>query len=149
MPDKELIICAARGGRGSRAVQVEAIRVARERHARLVFLYIVDVHALGEVDESLLPSVRAELEWLGSALMQVARQRAQQANIQVDVAVREGKVREEISRYVRESGASLLLMGAPRTTAGRGDGEAIDRFARSLEEKTGVQVRLVYPEAVP
>jgi nucleotide-binding universal stress UspA family protein len=145
MSDRELIVCATRGGRGSRAVQLEAVRLARERNARLVFLYVVDVQALGEVDESLVTAVRDELEWLGRALMHVARQRAQQANIQVDVAVREGSVHDEIGHYVRESGASLLLMGAPRGTAGD---TGINPFARELEEETGVQVQLVYPEAV-
>lgn len=149
MSDRDLIVCAARGGRGSRAVQLEAIRVARERNARLVFLYVVDINALGEMDDSLVPAVRAELEWLGKALMHVARQRAQQANIEVDVAVREGSVREEISRYVRQSGASLLLVGAPHATAGHSGDEAASRFARTLEEETGVQVLLVYPQAVP
>jgi nucleotide-binding universal stress UspA family protein len=148
MADSPLIVCATRGGQGSRAAQFQAIRIARERQARLAFLYIVDIHSLGAVDEKLVAAVHAELQWLGKAMLQVARQRAQQLGLDVDVAIREGTVREAMITYLRESQASLLLLGAPRGTSDQFGDDAIEKFARSIEEETGVPVLVVRPEVV-
>lgn len=148
MADRPLIVCATRGGQGSRAAQFQAVQAARERHADLTFLYIVDIHALGEADEKLTEAVHAELHWLGKAMLHVAKQRAEQPGLDVNVAICEGPVREAMANFVREKNAALLLIGAPRGTSNRFGDDAVEGFARSIEEETGVPVQIVRPEAL-
>jgi nucleotide-binding universal stress UspA family protein len=140
------IVCATRGGEGSRAVQLEAIKRAKETGQSLVFLYVTDLAGLGRVDETLAPAVREELNWLGKALLRIAQQRAGAAHLQAQLVIREGNLQEEIGRFLQESKATLLLLGAPRGASSTifGD-DAVERFARAIQEKTGVPVEVVRP----
>ncbi|MDT8304899.1 MAG: universal stress protein [Anaerolineae bacterium] len=143
------VICATRGGQGSRAAQLGAIRYARDLGTRLTFLYVVDIRMLGDVDEKLVAAVRSELQWLGQALLRVAKQRAEHAGIDVDIVIREGIVRDEIVHYLQDSHAALLVLGAPRGTSSQFGDDSIELFARSIEEDAGVSVQVIRPEDVP
>ncbi|HEX6387779.1 MAG TPA: universal stress protein [Anaerolineae bacterium] len=143
------IVCATRGGEGSRAVQIAAIRRARAEEKPLIFLYVTDPATLGDFDETLLPAVREELNWMGKTLLNIARHRAELANLKADVAIRMGNVQEEISRFLQERDASVLMLGAPRSSTANVFGDsAIEGFALSIEEKTGIPVEIVRPESV-
>lgn len=141
------IVCATRGGEGSRAVQMAAIRRARAEGKRLTFLYVTDPASLGDVDETLTAAVRQELNWMGKTLLRVAQQRAEVADLDADVVIREGNAQQEIGRFLQACGASLLMLGAPRgTTANIFGDDAIERFAISIQKKTGIPVEIVRPE---
>lgn len=141
------IVCATRGGEGSRAVQLEAIERAKENGERLVFLYVTDTDTVGNIDEMLVTSVRQELNWMGNVLLRIAQKRAELAGLEADVAIREGNVGEAIGRFLQESQARLLLLGAPRgTTANVFGDDAIEQFASSIQEETGVKVEVVRPQ---
>ena len=143
------IVCATRGGEGSRAVQMMAIRKAKAEHKPLTFLFVTDPASLGMVDALLVPAVQAELNWMGQTLLNIAHQRAHLAGIEADVAVRVGEVRQEIDKYLQESGADLLLLGAPRgTTANVFGDDAIEQFAQSIQKSTGIPVEVIRPENV-
>jgi nucleotide-binding universal stress UspA family protein len=145
----DCIVCATRGGQGSRAVQLRAIELAKERESKLVFLYVVDIHIVGEYDEALSSAVRAEFHWLGRALLRVAQQRAERAEVDAEIAIRDGEVKEEIERFLQESHATLLLLGASRDTSTHVFGDdAIEHFAQTIEEDTGVKVEVVRAEVV-
>jgi hypothetical protein len=62
------------------------------------------------------------------------------------LVIREGNLQEEIGRFLQESKATLLLLGAPRgaTSTIFGD-DAVERFAHVIEEKTGIPVEVVRP----
>lgn len=140
------IVCATRGGEGSRAAQLHAIRAAQDGGVPLTFLYVVDVNMLAGVDEKLVDAVRAELQWLGGALLRVAKQRAEQVGVDVSIVILEGVVRDEIVRYIRANQASLLLLGAPRGTTSRFGDDAIELFAHAIEQESGTTVHVVRPE---
>lgn len=141
------IVCATRGGEGSRAVQEEAIHMARERNAKLVFLFVVDMGGIHPTDEGLIPYIQTELHWLGQALVYLARKRARLENIQADVIIRQGDVRAEIGRFLQESKAEMLLLGAPRgTTAAIFGDDAVEIFAKDIQAQTNVPVRVIRPE---
>jgi len=142
------IVCATRGGAGSRAVQERAIRYAQDRGYRLVFLFVIDMSNLGSADEFLITALREELNWLGRTLLLIARRRADAAHISSEIVIREGIVQNEIIKYLDESSADLLLLGAPRGTTDTmlGD-DQIERFARSIETQSGVRVEIVRPES--
>ncbi len=140
MPD---IICAIRAGEGSRAVQNAAISAAQRRNGGLVFLYVIDHRILEVSDDSVRPSVRSELYWMGRTLVRIAVARAQAAGLRDACwAIREGDVGEEIARAVVENGAQVLFMGASRQAAsGRPNSAA--SLADRLRTTTGVAVDVV------
>jgi len=142
------IVCATRGGEGSRAAQMAAIREARRSGKPLTFLYVTDTSSIANVEEVLLPALRAELNWMGRTLLQVAKQRAEAAGLLAHVKILEGRVQEEIGRFLAEADADLLILGAPRdaTSTVFGD-DAVEQFAQSIQSKTGVRVQVVRPEA--
>jgi len=140
------IVCATRGGAGSRAVQEQAIEYALEQENDLTFLYIIDISGMSEADEMLKPAVKDELYWIGNTLLRIAQRRAENTQIASEVIIREGKVQEEICRFLEERSASLLLIGAPRgtTTASFGD-DAVEQLAQEIQNQSGVAVEIVRP----
>jgi nucleotide-binding universal stress UspA family protein len=143
------IVCATRGGAGSRAVRERAIELAKQREMKLVFLFVIDISDLVYADEKLQAAVRDELAWLGSALLRIAQQRAHVANIESEIIIREGLVKDEICRFVGERSAELLLLGAPRgTTATILGDDKVEQFAAEVENVTGVRVEIVRPPVI-
>jgi len=142
------IVCATRGGEGSRAAQMAAIRLAQEKGEPLVFLFVTAPESLGDVDEYLLPAVRQELNWMGQTLLQVAKGRAEAAGLQATVKIREGGVQMEIERFLQESEAEVFILGAPRgMTANVFGDDVVERFAQTIQDDTGIEVQVIYPES--
>lgn len=143
------IVCATRGGEGSRAAQERAIQYAQENQDKLVFIYVVDFKTLDDFDDSLLPSVRDELNWLGKSLLGIARNRAVHSGITAEIVIREGDVRLVIEEFLLESEAKILFLGAPRgTTANVFGDDAIEHFAQRIQDDTGVKVEVARPETL-
>jgi hypothetical protein len=140
------IICATRAGEGSRAVQKAAIEQAKATGQHLLFLYIIDSEILEALDESMQPSVRVELYWLGKTLLRIAESRARTAGLSPELVIREGRVRDELRKLAENAETSRLLLGAPRRQSVNAFQEdEIESFAHSLEEETGVCVQIVRP----
>jgi nucleotide-binding universal stress UspA family protein len=143
------IVCATRGGEGSRAAQEVAIRYAQEKQRDLIFIYVVDFKTLDDFDDSLLPSVREELTWLGQSLLRIARRRAEQAGVTAEIVILEGDVRLVIEKFLQDTHAEVLILGAPRgTTANVFGDDAIEQFAQRIEEDTGVRAEIARPESL-
>ena len=143
------IVCATRGGEGSRAVQLVAIERAKQSGKDLIFLFVADSAMQERVEETLHTAVRDELIWMGNVMLQIAKLRAGARDMDVRLKVRVGQVREEIEQFLQESGADLLLLGAPRgTTATVFGDDAIEQFARTIQEDTGIVVEVIRPEEV-
>ena len=140
------IVCATRGGAGSRAVQQAAISLARERDRELVFLFVIDPANLVKEEAELVVAVRDELLFLGQSLLRIAKKRAANNQVAAEIVVREGSVRDEIAKYLGESSAELLLLGAPRgTTANIFGDDVIEQFAQDISRDTGVEVEIIRP----
>jgi nucleotide-binding universal stress UspA family protein len=141
------IVCATRGGEGSRAVQMAAIEQAKANDSPLVFLFVVSPDAIKDVEPTLEDAVIEELIWLGKAILKVAEDRAEREGIKARKVIRLGDVRQEICSYLTEMQAQLLLLGAPRsaTTSVFGD-DPVERLASSIHETTGVEVAVVRPD---
>ncbi len=143
------IVCATRGGEGSRAAQLQAIRRSKEMDKRLVFLYVTDSGTVEGIDKSLLSAVQSELDWMGKTLLRIAQHRAKLSGLDTDIVIRHGLVREEIGRFLHESQAELLLLGAPRGTSANVFGDdAVEQFAIAIKAQTGVPVEVVRPETL-
>ncbi|GAB4283075.1 MAG: hypothetical protein Kow0080_37060 [Candidatus Promineifilaceae bacterium] len=143
------IVCATRGGEGSRAVQMAAIKYAKEHNLRLIFFYVTDVGSLGKVDDTLISALTEELNWMGKTLLAIAQRRADMAGLHTDVVIRVGNFREEMVRFLEENHAQRLFLGAPRgTTANVFGDDAIEHFARSIQEQTDIPVTIIRPDVV-
>jgi len=147
------IVCATRGGEGSRAVKERAIERARAQDRGLIFLYVIDAEAIEEEGpaaggRALDTALRLELRWMGRVLLEMARTQAARAGVSATLVIREGDVRDEIASFVREIEAGGLYLGAPRgTTANVFGDDAIERFAEDIAQISGVTVAVVRPEA--
>ena len=126
------IVCATRGGAGSRAVQERAIQHASQRGQKLIFLYVIDTSRLSEADEPLHDAVELELDWLGRTLLRIAQIRSENAGIESTVVIRKGQVIAEICRFISEQSAELL---------------SIEILAERICSETGVAVEVVRPDS--
>lgn len=144
------IVCATRGGVGSRVVEFAAIERAKKTGQPLVFLYVIDTGSFGELDDMMRPALRDELSWMGKTLLRIAENRAKTAGLKAEIVIREGSVREEISQYAAVTRASVLMLGAPSFTTATifGDDE-IEQFARSIQQSIGIPVEIIRPESEP
>ena len=141
------IVCATRGGAGSRAVQLAARALAIRSGDPLVFLYVATPGSMVDITADLQKAVREEMIWLGKALLFVAEKRARDSGLKVESVILVGDVQDEICSYLTEHNATLLLLGAPRgTTAELKGDDAIERFAARITENSGVEVQIVRPE---
>lgn len=140
------IVCATRGGAGSREAQSRAIRYGKDRGVPVVFLLVVDAASFGEVEPVLAEAIAAELRWIGRALLELARRRAEDAGVVAETVIREGAALAEIVAFVAASDAECLLVGAPRGSSVDVVGDdAVERFAADVAAETGVTAEVVYP----
>ena len=139
------IVCATQGGEASRRTQERAIDLAKKRGAELIFLYVVDLSPVGPVDDSMVKALEDEMAWLGRALLGIAKGRARQQGLTAQAVVIHGPLQQSIADYLRQVGASTLVIGTPRTSAASQTFtlEGIQRFAQSVRQETGVEVVIV------
>lgn len=143
------LVCATRGGEGSRAAQLAAIAQAQAENAALTFLYVVDPHSLAGVDESLETAVSAELRWMGQTLLQIAQNRARAAGLDTEICIRHGRTTDQISHFLQDTHADLLILGTPRgTTANVFGDDAIEQFAAAIRQQAKIPVKLIHPDTV-
>ena len=140
------IVCATRGGAGSRAVQQAAISYAREKGNELVFLFVIDTGSVEGEEDELVTAVRDELYFLGQTLLRIAKKRAANYQVAAEIVVRDGTVKDQITKFLGECSAELLLLGAPRGTSDTifGD-DVIEQFAEAIHRDTGVEVEIIRP----
>jgi nucleotide-binding universal stress UspA family protein len=119
--------------------------LAKKRRLDLIFLYVVDASFAGAMDEAMAVTLTDELRRLGRCLLQIAEKRALKRGVPVQLVIREGKVQPSIEALIRETGASALVIGSPRTGP---EPQVFDRrqlgdFAASIQRTTGAEVLVV------
>jgi nucleotide-binding universal stress UspA family protein len=135
-----LIVCATGNGDRSRSVQARAVEAARRQQKRLVFVHVVDVEQLAELDESLKEAAQAELVWLGSAIMRLAQDRAQRLGVHAESVVLYGNVCSALEEFLTHQPVDLLLMGEASNAT-------LLSFARHVQDDLGIPVQLVVEQA--
>lgn len=134
-----IIVCATGNGVKSRSVQAAAVDLARAQQKRLVFLHVVDLRQVGELEEALWPAARAELAWLGEAMLRLAQDRARRRGVAAEGQILHGAVCAALEEYVRGHAVDLLLLGAATN-------EEITRCAQRVRDELGVAVQFVAAE---
>ncbi|MGB1251793.1 MAG: universal stress protein [Candidatus Promineifilaceae bacterium] len=146
-PSTDIIVCASRGGEGSRAALQAATDYARESNTVVRFLYIVDELQFSDVEPVLKPALMQELLWTGRTLMELASRRGNLAGVTCEVVIRQGRTRDAIVTYMLEHQVKALFLGAPRgTTANIFGDDEIEQFAMEIEKQTNAKVAIVRPE---
>ena len=139
----DVILCATRGGEASFRTQTAAIELAKERHAELVFLYIVDLNFLDKTAAPIVVDVENEISQMGEFLLLVAKERAVEQGVKTRTLTRKGNLRAEIKKVAAEIGATFVVLGRPAGEASAFEKSGLKTFAEEIQEKTGVEVEIV------
>lgn len=137
-----LILCPTRGGQSSIPNQQWAISLAKERNAKLVFLYISNVRFLDRTAGPLLVDISHELDELGEFLLAMAQDRAAKAGVEAQTIVRQGEFQEALTTAIQELGANTVVIGQ----AARGTGVTTEQYLTILADavkKTGAELFVV------
>jgi nucleotide-binding universal stress UspA family protein len=137
------ILCATRGGEASVQTQMQAIALAKERQAEILFLYVADVNFLGRVGGSLVVDVATELENMGEFLLLMARERAQKEGVEAKSVVKRGEFRQALVDAAREADASVIVFGSPGENGNLTQREYLEKLAAGIQEETGIETLIV------
>ncbi len=140
------VACAVRGGPESRATVMKAIDLSLECGAKLTFVHVMDADFLGYATIGPLSVVYRELMEMGNFIMLILRDRAIRRGVKdVDYVLLEGNIRKKLRGFVRETNASLLVMGRPVRSPGSNvfKEKEIEEFAEELRREGELEVHLV------
>jgi nucleotide-binding universal stress UspA family protein len=137
------IVCATRGGEGSKRVQDGAIALAQERGDDLVFLFVVDTSFLNQMAAPLVVDVGARMEQMGRFQLVRAQERAAAQGIETYAVVRRGRLRLELVAVAHELDATTILLGRPLGSTAIFEEDTLQAFAAGLEAETGIEVRIL------
>ena len=116
-------------GRALAEERLGAIRYGKERGVPVVFLLVVDAASFGEVEPVLAEAIAAELRWIGRALLELARRRAEDAGVVAETVIREGAALAEIVAFDTGDGEARLLTDITVPVS--------RRFRKELRERLG------------
>jgi nucleotide-binding universal stress UspA family protein len=134
------ILCATRGGEDSISAQYKAIELAKERGARLVFLYVADSSFLDRSAAAIVVDIQDELSKMGEFFLMMAVERASACGVDAEAVIRAGVFRAELIQAAKDLGASMIVLGRPGGSAGRLELSSFDAFKEKLGQEAGVDV---------
>ena len=111
------ILYPTRGGQTSYLNQDAVIALAKEKNAKLIFLYVSNVQFLEKLRYvSHTKVVEEELEEMGEFLLAMACERAEKAGWKAEAVCRQGEFLEAVNEVIREHQVDTLIIGAPGST---------------------------------
>lgn len=137
------ILCPTRGGEKSYPTQDRAIRMAKEREASLVFLYVSDVRFLFKGSGAIVIDLEKELDEMGEFLLTMAQERAEAEGVYAEKVVDHGAFREALGKVIRAHDVSAVVLGAPGEEDQLTTGEYLEQLAEHLVETYLVEVIVV------
>ena len=138
------ILAPTRGGERSFPNQDYAIRLAKERKARLIFLYINDVQFLNTVASPVIVDVaKDELEEMGEFLVAMARERALKGEVDAETLVKNGGFQEVLDEVIQDFEVTTLAMGTSNEETGVTTHGYMRDLSGELSEKYGIEVILL------
>ena len=138
------IVCAIRGGPASQPTIELAIELAQEKGLPLFFLYVVNLDFLAHTSGSRVHTISQEMHRMGEFILLMAQARAQERGVSTQGVIRDGRVREEITRLCREVGATYVVLGRPKAEEETAffTAEMLREFIAGMERETGAKVVL-------
>jgi nucleotide-binding universal stress UspA family protein len=138
-----IILCATRGGEASIKTQERAIELAKERNAKIVFIFVSDVEFLEQYTAPRVPAMEAEMEHLGEFLLLMAKERAEKAGVEADYTVRSGGFRAALVEAAKEYDASLIVLGSPADKNVTTLEYLEQKLSPGIKEETGIETIVV------
>jgi nucleotide-binding universal stress UspA family protein len=138
------LLCPTRGGEASYPNQDQAIALAKERDAHLIFLYVSNVHFLDLTAAPKVFDIEAELDEMGDFLLAMAQERAAKAGLEADAIVRRGEFRETLKEVIEEHQVTTVVLGAAGKETGVLTEEYIDALSEELCHETGTEFIVVH-----
>lgn len=143
------IVCAIRGGPGSKATIQTSIDLAKESGQPLHFLYVVNLDFLQRTESSRIRQVSNELENMGDFILLSARSQAEAQGVNAHGEVRHGNVGEEIVQLAEDIEADYIVMGSP---GGKADEDVftedrLQEFRSAIERESGARVVIAQEQA--
>lgn len=142
------IVCAVRGVPESLDTITRAIDLALENASRLTFLHVVDVEFLEHATVGPLSVVYNELVEMARFAMMILCNRAERRGVrEVEYAIREGDIRQELLHFAVETQAELMVIGHPSSRSGGRlfKGAELEALKADLEEKAHIKILQVGP----
>jgi nucleotide-binding universal stress UspA family protein len=138
------LLCPTRGGEASYPNQDQAIELAKERDAHLIFLYVSNVHFLDLIAAPKVFDIEAELDEMGEFLLIMAQERAAKAGVEADTIVRRGEFRETLKEVIEEYQVTTVVLGAAGKETSVLTQEYIDTLSEELCSETGTEFIVVH-----
>jgi nucleotide-binding universal stress UspA family protein len=137
------IVVSTIGSDSCRRAEKKGIELAKKENAKLTFLYIVDTSFLSGIPRRVhgVESTERELKRIGRLILERAKEKAEEKGVEAETAIRTGNVLEGLQKFLKESGADLLLIG--REKRGLLDRRLMKTSPTELEEITGIPVKEV------
>ncbi len=137
------ILCPTRGGVASYPNQDQAIAIAKQRGAEILFLYIVNIQFLGLTAAPKVVDLEAEMEEMGEFMLTMAQIRAEKAGVRARNVVRSGVFREVLHDIIQEFEIPTVVIGSSAGGTGVITPEYIQDLTEDIGGKTGVEFIVV------
>lgn len=137
------ILFPTRGGEASYPNQDQAIALARELAARLIFMYVTDVRFMTPLARSSVVNFEEDIAEMGEFLLAMAQERAASQGVQAEMVVRRGVFREALKEVIEAEMVDVLVLGAPTGATGVTTPDYRKSVIRDLIAETGVEVLVV------
>jgi nucleotide-binding universal stress UspA family protein len=135
------ILCPTRGGEASIPNQMQAIVIAKERGADLLFLYVSNIHFLNHITSPVpVQIVEKQLDELGEFVLIMAKERAGKAGVKAETVVRRGEFRAALDEVIREIPISTIILGAGSQGTGVTTPEYRQDLAQYLLKEHGIEI---------
>ncbi len=142
-----VILCPTRGGETSVPNQQWAIKLAKEKGADLIFLYISNVKFLDRISAPVLIDISEELDHLGEFILTMAQELGRKSGVEAGAIVRQGPFRKNLLAVIEENDVDTVVIGQSPGT----EGVMTEEFRKSLAEsllEIGVQLYVLQDGAV-
>lgn len=140
------ILCATRGGEGSRQTQNMAIALAKEQDDELIFIFVADNSFLNTTAAPVVIDVERRLEQLGRFQLVMAQERARAQGVDAQAVVRRGHLKHELVAGAQEIGATLIVLGRPHGQKAVFEEDDLQAFADELQAETDIRVQILEPQ---
>lgn len=138
------VLYPTRGGDSTHRNQDWACALARERNARLVFLYVSNVSFLDRLGGTARVDIlEEELDELGVFLLVMAQERAERCGAESERVVRQGRFRPALAEVIEEYGVATLVLGRPARDAANTTIEYISMVAQTMANDHDIEVFVV------
>jgi nucleotide-binding universal stress UspA family protein len=107
------ILCAIRGGPSSQPTIEASIRLAKETHQTIYFLYVVNLDFLTHTSSSKTNQISQEIAEMGEFILLSTLEQATDEGVKAESIIREGNVMDEIIACCEEFKPSFVILGRP------------------------------------